>query len=233
MTDRKFAEWEWRGNTAALEAVGQGIVKLEVRMRWGSDKLTGRKKYHLDDITKPENAPTFFIKHPDPFIEIESGDIVELAKTARELLKEWFKIDWKPKLVVTVTASTSIKQWDREKGVRMNSGFEMSVSGWDEGVQPKTGRIFRRESDRWGEKRLKYVGDIKSAREGKSNSLDKTTVAVLDDTPENRKALEEMSAGLNDLMRRLQQFLADDNLSHTLAEAAFRKLLPQAEESPD
>ena len=227
MTDRKFADWEWRGNTAALEAVGQGIIKLEVRMRWGSDKLTGRKKYHLDDITNPKQAPIFFIKHPDPFIEIESGDISELAKMARELLEEWFKIDWKPKLVVAVTASTSIDQWDRERGVRMNSGFEMSVSGWDEGVQSKTGRIFRREHDRWGEKRHKYAGDIKSSREGKSTRADKITVAVIDDTPENRKALEDMSAGLNDLMRRLQQFLRDDNLQQTLADAAFRKLLPE------
>lgn len=233
MTDRKFAEWEWRGNTAALEAVGQGVIKLEVRMRWGSDKLTGRKKYHLDDITNPKQAPTFYIKHPDPFIEIESGDIAELGKMTRELLEEWFKIDWKPKLVVTVTASTSIKQWDREKGVRLNSGFDMSVSGWDEGVQPKTGRIFRRESDRWGEKRRKYVGDIKSAREGKSNSQDKTTVAVLDDTPENRKALEDMAAGLNELMKRLQKFLGDDDLHQTLASAAINMLLPEPKKDSD
>lgn len=219
MADRKFADWEWRGHGK--------VLKVEVRMKWGTDKSDGKKKHLLEDITNPENAPTFFIKRDDDglFIDLEHGNITELGRMLREHLEGWYAIEWTRKLVVTVRSTTSEARKSYDDYLQKTS-FSMRVEEWSEGTQPKTGAVWSRREGRVGYLKKKYGVDIREAMK-QDREWERITLGILDDTPENRQALEEIEAKIVELSRMLQQFLSGEQLKQTLANAAIQNLLPQ------
>jgi len=222
MADRKFATWEWRGNGK--------VVKVDVRMRWGSDEAQGKRKYKLDDITKPEHAPTFFIQRDDEdlFIDLEHGNITELAEMLKAHLNEWYTIEWSDKLVVVVKSEGSEALRSYEQKVQQTS-FEITVEEWSEGTQTKTGDVWSRKKDvGYGEKR--YACNLKEAYGKTRHSWRReergTVLGVVDDTPENRAALKAMEEQLSGLFAKIQQFLSGDQLQTSLSQAVLRQLMP-------
>lgn len=210
MADRQLAEWDWKSG------VVEESVTVQVRMKHGQ-----KSGFHLNNIKG--GAPTFYIKHDDPPIDLEDGDLTRLAKRLDEELESFFHIEWKPKLVVACYMEGEDDLCpEKEKKRRMSrTKIVVIVDKWDEGVRSCNGqKLYRAEGDQIypHTDKVHAFYHKKDIRSHYTTRFDPpTTIAVIDDTPENRAALDTIRKKLVELGEGLGGFLAQEKIESALA----------------
>lgn len=219
--EKKFTTWEYRENN-----IGPVLVSIPVLV---VDTSKTSSSYHGTD------AKTYFkVELRDLEISEKSSDINELRNKVFELIKQKLNIEWKNKLHVEVSCDRE-RLFNKEDAPdtpdTQDDGSGSLTVKWvryqvaivnGEKVQ----RQFRRyiEPMRWGtrteparEEWGHTFGDW--PHEGvdpRDRSDTPSQAALIDDTPENRAALELIADNLELLYSRLSVLLNADKIQSTL-----------------
>ena len=204
MADRKFAVWKWS------QKGGPEVVELEVRVKWGG------RDFDLDLISGKGNGPTFYISHPDPLFEMEGTDLQHLADLASEELEQKLVVslldnDLKAEPTICIVYRTV------EYGVTHNGD---AILRWPQSHSSYGHRYERKpldELDLAGTKNYDLVP-----------GHDYKFLGMVDDTPENRAALEALQEQIRSMREQLKAFMAGDKLQKALSNINLKNLLPQA-----
>jgi len=236
MADQKFCIWEWEG---------QGKKHtIEVRISWGP-KAKG--KYQTYDITAEAHEPVFSIHCSDPPLDLEDGDIKRLSQRLKADLEAFHQIKWEPKLLVSFSAVTDERTVDHQQTVLKSTGFKLMVTEWEEGTRSSDGAVLYRQLDpKITKVRLAdddpppeytFTGSSMSYKKLRKGTLVDSNrnafpyrdaiVGAVEDTPENRAALDAIQDRITQLGETLSAFLAEDQLQQTLT-TGVGKLLPEA-----
>lgn len=186
--DRVFATWTWK-DQAVYPWHG---LKFDVRYRHGR--------------TIQEDAPTFYIdtekqSHESPIrVQIEDGSLTELRKKLDEMIRGALTIKWTPVLVVKVNNHEG--GWQFDKGRVIEFGWRERERGSLLGKLVE--RVPAESSDGNTEVRVNWYDPQRERDEAQEKN---TTLAVLDDTPENRAALASIALGFDTLTERLHNLI--------------------------
>lgn len=204
-----------------------------------------------------DEKKTYFLVHLDePPIHEQDSDINRLRETVFVKLAELVSIDWKPMLLVVVSCSRSAL-FDRKKQPANTPATKVSASGvlciiWERwqiatlrGKQISRqfsnyytpfrgcGRPKEQPREVWEPSQQRWPLD---KRAGGSKHRNRDTVDVetlIDDTPENRLALEAIADNIEKLYQTLSQLLGAAKIQETLAAITSNQLLsllaPQAQ----
>lgn len=224
MSDRKFCVWEWNG-----EAEKRAI---EVRMKWGSESWKDLIKTPATTVDG-EHMPIFYAQLTDPNVLIESGDLRELAKKVVGTLEDYHRIEWGPKLIVSINEEGPRFRSDPETDDSLYGSLAFNVREASEGVTPK-GEVYHRYYG-YGGGWTHSKGTLADACKGpdeqhryrKSLVPDHNVLlGIVNDTPENRGAIKNLTDQLNRLRQQLLTFMkGDDALQAALKLGATRQLL--------
>ena len=177
-TDRKFDTWEWRDESTAPKA-----LEFEVRCE--------------RPVNVAEGPIRYYIKHTDPPLHVEAGDLGPLRDKLDAAVRAFYKVDWQPVLIVRV-----------QKGpAREAEGFTMAleVIAYERGVL--NGKTVHRQKrptkSTEGSHNFSYAmkqGDIDREFREFGRTSQPQRQWVLPDTIESRDMLRRFDAAAADLL---------------------------------
>jgi hypothetical protein len=187
-----------------------------------------------------------------PQLYAEGRDIDQLKKDVFLLVKEKLHLTWEGKLLVEIGGSRT-RLYDHKDGpdtLATEDDARASVNlAWTRIQITKVGtkKKYRRfnsyydprdygRSDEPGKENWSQMMDGWPDTGPKKNRFDDDTgdyVAMIDDTPEHRQALEAIAGGMEELHKRLAGLLKQDSIVATLAAVKTQPLLPGAEKEFD
>ena len=226
-SDRKLAVWEWKG-----EAHQEHMV--EVRMKWGNDIWKDCIKTASSSV-EDDSMPIFYVKMDRPDVLIESGDLRELAQKVVATLDGFYKIEWASKLVVSMNTGAEKVVDPEANKVPLRTSFKIRVREVGFGTSP-TGKAFYRHKAREYDRGLAYqegtmAEAIKPPKARYGSTLwdkNSTILGVVDDTPENRAAIQNLCDRVDQLRMQLITFMqGDDALQHALTMSAKQLMAPK------
>lgn len=178
----------------------------------------------VDDFQKPEFIARWKIDGHD--VERKSSDISKLKNAVQRSLAETLKLDWKNKLHIEVNSEIDTI----EKAPR-SSEYSGTVKPWQAKIEVEI-KALQIATDHRGEKiHRRDAADHAIPgwpNEGKRQTdswSEKDMCSMIDDTPENRKAIIEIFSGFCRLKTALCDLLSPRKVQHTLSSLKASKLL--------
>lgn len=175
---------------------------------------------------------------PEHDIDISGDEPVQLTKDLIETIEGKISVEWVPYLYVIVEPSRKLEPTKEGRepksffepggGYRDHThamGFEIKVSEiqlsdhegvkrWREPSGSSYGRSDWHISEGWPE-----IGDKAPNKRGFYSYDDYKMMALVEDTPENRQAFENLRYGMQQMVRKLELLLSPDNIEGALLAA--------------
>lgn len=231
MTDRKFGTWDWKGEA------GQA-VSMEVRVKWGDETWKDLIKTANSGLDA-ERMPIFYVKLVKPDMTIESGSLQELAAKVVETLDGFFKIEWSPKLVVEMNTGSEkfVVPEANKKPLRADFTIrviKVAVGATQEGVSYyRFGKKDERRDYTYRQGTIEEACKPSPERWGKTLwSADHTILGVVDDTPENQAAIQDLCDRVDELRLRLINFMQGDDALQNALTLGAKRLLTTGNDQP-
>jgi hypothetical protein len=227
--DRKFDSWLWHDMNEATDS----RYTFEVR------------------ITRPENVAEgpigYYIKSQDPPLHVKAGTLEELRAKLDKRVRSWLSVEWQPKILVLVKHTQ-----DDEHDVDTTVSLNLETRRFEEGKATRDGKLWWRFVGEGGnyDSQFAHHGSIVdydgnlggcdwesrsySAKEDKEalQAERKARRRVIDDTPENRVALQAIQDGIILLAKKLDGLLSAETIKDTLANVRIDRLLSVGKEKP-